>query len=57
MGSNPTGSAYADMAEMADALDLDSSVFDVRVQVPLSALKKNEIINSNFVLFFLILIF
>ena len=27
----------ADMAELADALDLGSSVFDVRVQVPLSA--------------------
>ena len=25
------------MAELADALDLGSSVFDVRVQVPLSA--------------------
>ena len=30
-------SAWADMAELADALDLGSSVFDVRVQVPLSA--------------------
>ena len=27
----------ADMAELADALDLGSSVFDVGVQVPLSA--------------------
>ncbi len=27
------------MAELADALDLGSSVFDVRVQVPLSAVK------------------
>ena len=28
---------YADMAELADALDLGSSVSDVGVQVPLSA--------------------
>ena len=31
---------HADMAELADALDLGSSVFDVGVQVPLSAPQK-----------------
>ena len=29
--------SYADVAELADALDLGSSVHDVRVQVPPSA--------------------
>jgi hypothetical protein len=31
------GNQYADVAELADALDLGSSVFDVGVQVPSSA--------------------
>ena len=35
-------SLYADVAELADALDLGSSVFDVGVQVPSSAPQKRE---------------
>ena len=33
--------SLADVAELADALDLGSSVFDVGVQVPSSAPKKD----------------
>ena len=40
-GSNPARSNYADMTESADVGDLKSPVRkDVRVQVPLSALRR-----------------
>ena len=34
---------YADVAELADALDLGSSVYDVQVQLLLSALPKRDL--------------
>ena len=43
---------HADMAELADALDLGSSVHDVQVQVLLSALKSTLPVNNGNVFFF-----
>ena len=39
------------MAELADALDLGSSVYDVQVQVLLSALEATNVENTVFVAF------
>ena len=44
------------MAELADALDLGSSVYDVQVQVLLSALEATNVENTAFVAFFCLLI-
>ncbi len=43
---------YADVAELADALDLGSSIFDVGVQVPSSAFGVESIALSPFFFFF-----
>ena len=48
MGSNPIiHPIYAGMAELADALDLGSSVPDVRVQVSLSAPRSLDFFQSK----------
>ena len=40
--------AYADVAELADAPDLGSGVYDVGVQVPSSAGEKKSCIKASF---------
>ena len=44
---------FADVAELADALDLGSSDFIVGVQVPSPAPKKNDYFDTIIVLLFL----